>query len=141
MHHLRLECVRGARRVLNVAGRLGDDATSVFRWRAVRRFARRRTLPRPHLTYLDQAKQLFRIADAFGVTWPHDRRRIELRLLWLGMESSRAYQLSDVVHLLHGRPERNGHRLEATRFVGRYGFSASTRSAARRGSADASGDR
>ncbi|NIL83147.1 hypothetical protein RhoFasGS6_00492 [Rhodococcus fascians] len=106
---------------------------SVFRWRAVRRFVHRRNLPRPHLTHLDQAEQLFTIADAFGVTWPRDRRRIELRLLWLGMESSRAYQLSDVVHLLHGRPGKNVRRREAARFFARHGGSAPTHDAARRG--------
>lgn len=106
---------------------------SIFRWRAVRRFVHRRNLPRPHLTHLDQAEQWFRIADAFGVTWPRDRRRIELRLLWLGMESCRAYQLSDIVHLLHARPGKNVRRREAARFVARNGGIAPTRDATRRG--------
>lgn len=115
---------------------MGDDAMSVFRWRAVRRFTNKRNLPRPHLTDLDQAEQLFCVADAFGVSWPRDRRRIELRLMWLGMEPCRAWQLSDVLHLLHGRPSNTVRRREVRRLVGGHGGTAPMHGATRRRSAD-----
>lgn len=76
-----------------------------FRWRSLRRFVRARNRPSKNASHLDQAEDLLQIADAFGVAWPSDRRRIELRLGWLGFDRCRSYHLSDVIHLVQARPK------------------------------------